>query len=244
MNFKEEYRMSKNFSLKEYDSYMKKKPLEQLMILKMLYESFKNQNNVRLVEFGAGTGRFTKLLIKRFPNFRITVVEPDKNCCLKLQKLADKYKNMKVVQLTAENFPKNKKFDIVAMTTAFHHISFDKKLKFIRIVKSILNKKGIFVLADNFIAEYKSMKERNDVLKKSMNKWIRDAIVEKDTEELKMAKKMKSLVFGKDFGGEYFICNSKFEKLIKESGLKIKEKINTTNTDPLDMEIYLYLIRP
>ncbi len=45
MKFKEEYRISKNFSLKEYDNYMKKKPLEQLMIIKMLYENFKNQNN-------------------------------------------------------------------------------------------------------------------------------------------------------------------------------------------------------
>ena len=242
MKFKEEYKISENFSLEEYDNYMKKKPLEQLIILNIISESFKNQNNVRLVEFGAGTGRFTKLLIKKFPKFDITVVEPDKNCCLKLQKLADKYKNMKVVQLTAESFNTNRKFDIVAMTTAFHHISFDKKLKFLRVVKNILNKKGIFVLADNFIAEYKSMKERTQVLKKSINKWIRCALAEKDAEEFKMANKMKSLVFGKDFGGEYFICNSKFEELVKESGLKIKEKINTTNTDPLDMEIYLYLI--
>ena len=243
MKFKEEYKISKNFSVKEYDNYMKNKPLEQIMILKIISENFKDKDNFKLIEFGAGTGRFTKLLVKKFPKLNVTVVEPDKNCCLKLQKLADKHKNLKVIQLTAEKFPKNERFDIVVMATAFHHVGFDKKLRFLKIVKNILDKNGIFVLADNFIAEYKSMKERNYVLRKSMNRWIKSAIVEKDAEELRMAKKMKKLVFGKDFGGEYFICNSKFEELVKKSGLKIRKKINTTNTDPLDIEIYLYLIR-
>ncbi|MBS3081624.1 class I SAM-dependent methyltransferase [Candidatus Pacearchaeota archaeon] len=230
------------FQTLRHDDYMKKKPLEQKMMLETISERFKNKNNVKLIEFGAGTGRFTKLLIKKFPRFKITVVEPDKNCCLKLEKLTERHKNLRIVQSTAENFSVNQKFDVVTMATAFHHISFDEQLKFLKMAKNILDKNGIFVLADNFIGEYKSMKERNIVLKKSINKWIRDVSVEKDAKELKMAMEMKLLVFQKDFGGEHFICNSKFEELIKKSGLKIKEKINTTNTDPLDMEIYFYLI--
>ena len=146
----------------------------------------------------------TKLIIKKFPKFDITVVEPDKNCCLKLQKLADKHKNLKVIQLTAEDFPKNKKFDIVVMATAFHHVGFDKKLRFLKIVKNILDKNGIFVLADNFIAEYKSMKERNYVLRKSMNRWIKSAIVEKDAEEFKVCADAKAAAYGVDWDSLMF----------------------------------------
>ena len=57
-----------------------------------------------------------------------------------------------------------------------------------------------------------------------------------------MALDMEKIVFRKDFGGEYFICPSKFESYIKKAKLKIKKKLNVTNKDLLDLERHLFVI--
>ncbi|MEA3430245.1 MAG: class I SAM-dependent methyltransferase [Nanoarchaeota archaeon] len=242
VQLKEEFQLSEHLSLDEYDGYMKHKPLEQRIILDFVINRLKEKSSLKIIEFGAGTGRFTKLLLNIFPKLNLILVEPDKNCCLKLNKLKKKYPQIKIVQSTAENYKSKEKFDIVIMATAFHHVAFKNKSKVLKLVKSILNKNGMFLCGDNFIAEYKNMKERDQVLKKSMDKWIRDAKRDNDVKEIKMAQDMQKIVFRKDYGGEYFICPSKFEAHIKEAKLTVKGKVNVTNTDPLDMEKYFYLV--
>ncbi len=242
VKLKEKFQLSEHINLEEYDNYMKDKPLEQRITLDFIIDRFRKNKSLRIIEFGAGTGRFTKLLLNLFPKSNLTLVEPDKKCCLKLNKLKNKYSQLKIIQSNAEDFKSKSQFDIIIMATAFHHISFQNKLKFLKLVKKLLNKQGMFLCGDNFIAEYTTLNERKQVLTKSMNKWIRDAKKDNDKKELKMAQEMKTIVFRKDHGGEYFICPSKFESYIKESKLKIKGKMNVTNTNPFDMENYFYLI--
>ncbi len=242
MKLENRYQLSEKFNLEEYDKFMEKYPLEQRIIIDFIIERYNKNKKLKVVEFGAGTGRFTKSLLSKFPKMNITLVEPDKNCCMKLNKLKQKYKQVKIIQSSAEKFKSIHKFDIAVMTTAFHHIPFTSKNKFLNMIKNILKREGMFLCTDNFIAEYKNMEEREIILRKSINRWIKEAKQIKDKLELKMAQGMKDLVFRKDFGGEYFICPSKFEDYIKKAGLKIKGKVNVTNTCPLDMENYFYLI--
>lgn len=242
VRLKEQFQLSEHINLKEYDNYMKDKPLEQRITLDFVIDRLKNNKSLEIIEFGAGTGRFTKLLLNVFPNLKLTLVEPDRNCCLKLNNLKDNYSQINIIQSSAEDFNSNLKFDIIIMATAFHHIPFKNKYRFLKLIKRLLNKNGMFLCGDNFIAEYKTMKERNQVLKKSINKWISESKKDKDEKELKMAQKMKEIVFRKDYGGEYFICPSKFESYLNNARLKIKGKINVTNTSPFDMENYFYLI--
>lgn len=239
---KEKFQISEHFSLKEYDNYMKQEPLEQKIILDFIIDKVTEKKNIKLLEFGAGTGRFTKLLLRVFPKINLTLIEPDKNCCIELNKLKQKYKQIKVVQSTAEDFKSNIKYDVIVMATAFHHVPFNKKIKFFATVKRLLKANGLFLMGDNFIAEYNTMKQRNVVLQKSIDKWINDSKKERDAEELAMALKLQKIVFRKDFGGEYFICPSVFESYVKKAKLRIKGNINVTNTDPYDMENYFYLI--
>jgi len=242
VKLKERFLLSKHIPLEKYDDYMKDKPLEQMIILDFITDRLKKDKSLKIVEFGAGTGRFTKLLLKLFPKSNLTLVEPDKECCLKLNKLKDKYPQLKIIQSDAEDFKSKSKFDILVMTTAFHHIRFQNKLRFLKSVRKLFNKNGMFLCGDNFIAEYNTIKEKDKVLIKSMEKWVRDAKKNDDIRELMMAQEMKKLVMGEDCGGEYFVCPSRFELYLKESKLKIKGKVNVTNTNPLDMENYFYLI--
>jgi 2-polyprenyl-3-methyl-5-hydroxy-6-metoxy-1,4-benzoquinol methylase len=239
---KEKFQLSENFKLEEYDQYMKKNPLEQILMKNIILDKLKYKKNLKIIEFGAGMGRFTKLLLKNSPKINIVLVEPDKNCCLKLNQIRKKYKQIKIIQSLAENYTSKEKYDVIVMATAFHHIPFKEKINFLGIVKNLMKEDSIFLCSDNFLAEYKTMKEREIVLKKSIDKWIKDAKKDKDDKELKMALEMKNLVFRKDFGGEYFICPSKFENYLKKVKLKMKKKVNVTNTDPLDLENYLFVV--
>lgn len=239
---KEQYQISEHLSLEEYDNYMKDRPLEQRITLDFIIDKAKDNKNLKVIEFGAGTGRFTKQLLRVFPKLDLVLVEPDKNCCLKLNKLKKQYKQIKIVQSTAESYKSKTKYDIIIMATAFHHVPFENKLKFLKSVKNLLKKDGIYLCGDNYIPEYSTMKEREQVLMKCMNKWIREAKKDKDKKELKMAQDMKRIVLRKDYGGEYFLCPSKFESYIKKAKLTTKGKVNVTNTDPYDLENYFYLI--
>lgn len=241
VKLKEEFQLSNNFNLNEYDNYMEKKPLEQRIMLDFIINSVKCNKNIKILEFGAGTSRFTKNILEIFPKIQMTIVEPDKLCCIKLKKLKKKYPQIKIVQSSVENFTSTTSYDIIVIASAFHHIPFKSKLISLNNTRKLLDTNGIFLCGDNFIAEYKTMKEREIILRKSIDKWIKDS--KNDKKELKMAINMKKIIFKKDFGGEYFICPSIFESYLNKSNLIIKGKINVTNTDSLDFENYFYLIK-
>ena len=67
VKLKEEFQLSEHINLEEYDNYMKDKPLEQRITLDFIIDRFRKNKSLRLIEFGAGTGRFTKLLLNLFP---------------------------------------------------------------------------------------------------------------------------------------------------------------------------------
>jgi ubiquinone/menaquinone biosynthesis C-methylase UbiE len=242
IKLKDEFQISEHFSLEEYDAYMEVKPLDQRIIVEFINSRFQKDKQVKIAEIAAGTGRFTKNLLSIYPELDITLIEPDKNCCLKLHELKRQYKQINIVQSDAEEFRSRTRFDIIVMTTAFHHIPFKTKDNFLNRMKMLLKKEGWFLIGDEFIAEYKTMKERKEVLRKSFDIWIKEAKRLDDEKELKMALDMEKAVFRQDFGGEYFVCPSKFESYVKKAGFKIKGKVNVTNTDPYDFENYFYLL--
>jgi len=242
IRLKDEYQISEHYRLEEYDAYMEEKPLEQRIIVDFIVHALQKNNRLKVAEIAAGTGRFTKYALSIYPKLDITLIEPDKNCCLRLNEIKKKHPQINIVQTYAEEFQSRKKFDILVMTTAYHHISFKNKAAFLKRMNAVLKKDGMFLLGDEFIAEYKTLKERYQVLRKSFDLWIQYAKRSNDSKELKMALDMEKVVFLKDFGGEYFICPSKFESYAKKAGFKIKGKVNVTNTNPYDFENYFYLL--
>jgi trans-aconitate methyltransferase len=226
--------ISQTIGLDTYDAYMKNEPLEQRLMIEYIAEKYRSNPHLRIVELGAGTGRFTKLLLARFPTAEITLVEPDQNCCQLLKNIG----GAKLLEAGAEDFASVKPADIIVMATAFHHVSFENQLAALKNIQKHLKKDGWFLCGDNFLAEYETTEERETVLRKSMRKWIAEAETKKEKD---MAKKLSELVLRDDHGGEYFICPSVFEALATKAKLVLKGKANATNTHALDMEHYFYL---
>ena len=239
---KEEFQISKTIGLEEYDQFMEQNPIEQKHMIKAIIKIYKNKKNLKILEIGSGTGRFTKKIIKYFPEISLQLIEPDKECIIGLKKLFSKNKNVKIIQSSAEKAVIAENFDIIFMATSFHHIPYKYKKKVLQKIFNSLSTDGFFVLSDNFIADYSNEQEKKKVLTKYHDKWISDCVKKNDKKGETMARKMKELVSNKD-GGEYFISPEKFEILIKTSGLKIVDKINVTNyTLKEDGNKYFYLM--
>ncbi len=227
---------SDTFNLEDYDAYMVQRPLEQRIMVEYIKEKLKKKKSILIVELGAGTGRFTKLYVG-LPCTKTILVEPDSKCREQLRMQF----NVGILDEAAEEFSLKSKADVIVMATAFHHVPFTEKLRALQNIRNALKKDGWFLCGDNFLAEYKTMTERTVVLRKSMKKWLKDAA--HDPKDLAMAKHMNNIVFRSDHGGEYFMCTGAFEALATKAGLSIEGKSNCSNTDPLDMEHYFYLLK-
>jgi len=241
MNLNNEFQISKTIGLKEYDSFMDQNPLEQEYMLVAVKNSYVKNNNLKILEIGSGTGRFTKKLLKYFPKSKFFLVELDKEC---VEKLTEQFNlpNVTIIQSSMEDFISKDKFDIICFATSFHHIHYKNKEFVLKKIRGLLSNDGLLVLSDNFIGDYSSEDERIKVLIDYHDKWIYDCISENDAEGEAMARKMKELVLKED-GGEYFLSPEKFELLISKTNLKILGKVNVTN-NPLfkDGNKYFYLI--
>ena len=238
---KDEFQISKTIGLKEYDQFMDQNPTEQEYMIVAINKIYKDKKDLKILEIGAGTGRFTKQMIKYFPGSSFQLIEPDKECILELRKAISK-ENVKIIQSPAEEAVFDTKFDIICMATAFHHIHYKHKESVLKKIFTWISGNGLFVLSDNFIAEYSNEQERIEVLMDYHDKWINDCVKNADKEGEAMARKMKELVL-KENGGEYFLSPEKFEILVENCGLRIIGKVNVTNyTLKEDGDKYFYLM--
>lgn len=225
---RDEFQISKTIGLKEYDQFMDQNPTEQEYMTVAINRIYKDKKNLKILEIGPGTGRFTKKIIKYFPEANLQLIEPDKECIIELEKLFSKNANVNIIQSLAEEMAIDNNFDIICMATSFHHIHYKYKEIALWKIFNSLSADGFFVLSDNFIADYSDEQERIKVLIEYHDKWIDDCVKKSDKEGEEMARKMKELVLKED-GGEYFLSPEKFEGLVKNSSLRIVGKVNVTN---------------
>ena len=238
---KDEFQISKTIGLKEYDQFMDQNPTEQEYMIVAINKIHKDRKKLKILEIGAGTGRFTKKMIKYFPECSFQLIEPDKECILELRKMLSN-EDVRIIQIPVEEADFDIKFDIICMATAFHHIHYKHKESILKKIFSWFSDNGFFVLSDNFIADYSNEQERIKVLIEYHDKWISDCVKNADKEGEAMARKMKVLVL-KENGGEYFLSPEKFEMLIENCGLRIIGKVNVTNyTLKEDGNKYFYLM--
>src|SRR3989338_5021349 len=98
---KDEFQISKTIGIKEYDQFMDQNPTEQEYMIVAINKIYRDKKNLKVLEIGAGTGRFTKKMLKYFPEASFQLIEPDKECILELRKAITK-ENVKIIQIPVE----------------------------------------------------------------------------------------------------------------------------------------------
>lgn len=107
-----------------YETYRPSYPQELIDYLSSyLSHQGKSLNSCTIADIGAGTGKFTRLLLER--GFQVIAVEPNLDMASKLQKLVYEFPNQLTIQLaSAEQTGLNENsIDMIVCAQAFHWIN-------------------------------------------------------------------------------------------------------------------------
>ena len=244
--------MSSYIDILEYDLHEEEHAYYCEMMKCMLkvskLQNGSRQSQLRTLEFGSGTGLFTKRLAK-IKKINIVAVELDWACYhfLRLKMEALRFEMDKNgTKLTAENkdctiYNPPGKFDCVFSSFADHHISSSDKGRYFQNVKKNLNPKGLYIVGDEFLPEHndKSLEDWKRALKAYHHHIIECAEASNHPSLVKL--EMAALESGLQNIGDYKLSCSQYEALAQKSGLR---QIHKQKIGPLDREdcggIYVY----
>jgi SAM-dependent methyltransferase len=220
--------MSKYINISEYDKNEELHPYYTDMHEKMieLIRNYRKNNQIRILELGAGTGIFTKKLSK-IENASITCVEVDKVCFQHLETKIKNDNNITAILSDSRSYIDENKnqYDFIVSSFADHHIKpLDKELYFTTI-KNNLNSDGYFIVGDEFLRTY-NVEDVNDwkcALKEFHNFIINQA---NNSGHLGVVElESQALISGLKEIGDFKMSNVEYEEVLDKYNLKCQSKI-------------------
>ena len=150
----------------------------------MLFNEFKTiirklHNNVneelKILDIGAGNGMLTELILSVFPNAKITMLDFSKEMLESAKAIFEANKislsniDFAVKNFITDDFP-NEKYDLITSSYALHHIRKPDELKIVysKIAES-LKDDGTFICLDNYLG--KDEESRKNQVKAALDKW-------------------------------------------------------------------------
>lgn len=143
---------------------------------KIIRKLFNNQDEIKILDIGAGNGMLTETVLSCFPNARITMLDfssemlESAKMVFELNKINTKNIRYLVKNFIKDDFP-SEKYDLIISSFALHHIRKEEDLKkvYLKIAKS-LKENGTFICLDYYLEENEDLrkKQANDVF----DKWI------------------------------------------------------------------------
>jgi SAM-dependent methyltransferase len=194
------------------------------MLRETLEAAKKYYPNAKIIlEFGAGTGLFTELLVKAYTTSRLIICEPDLRFFEKAREKFADMENVELVQARAEYY-EGMPVDLLIGAEAYHHIPDNEKRRFFDNQFQHLKDNGFLIIGDNFLPHYDKEEDRIKALHKFWDPYIKA----KD-EERKLSKTFKEAMQSAEEGRvEYKTCRAVMEEFVKETGFKIVECIILT----------------
>lgn len=154
--------MNENKFTGKAEIYAKYRPSYPVELINWLYERTGAET---VADIGAGTGIFTKCLLKK--DWEITAVEPNDDMLSELTRVLGN--DVKIVKASAENTAlQSNCFDLITVAQAFHW--FDKD-KFKTECKRILKPNGFLAVIFNSRCQTEVANERNKVCMKYCNQY-------------------------------------------------------------------------
>jgi len=127
-----------------YDNFRKEKSSFHARKMEKIFFWVEKKGKMKVLEIGAGTGTYTKLLGGHFRDVTATDLRKEMIDRLKAKKIKAKVKVADCLELPY----KKGSFDMVVGISLFHHISKKDRKKFFAEMNRVLKKGGILVLSD------------------------------------------------------------------------------------------------
>jgi SAM-dependent methyltransferase len=239
--------MSTYINILAYDEHEEKHAYFQEMMDRMIQIFLKHQSlsqrNVPVLEFGAGTGIFTKRLANQKNISQLTAVEIDWACHSQLSHKfpEDKYPHIKTFHEDSRMYDPSGKFDYIFSSFADHHIRLSDKEQYFDNVKRNLNPNGLFIVGDEFLREHDP---NNDDDWKAALKAYHEHIIEiaKQQGEHELVKfEQKAWDSGLKREGDFKMSCTQYESSLKKAGFKFrKEKIGPLDRDDIG-GVYVFI---
>lgn len=110
-----------------------------------------NTDSPNILDIGAGTGLLSSLILEKFPNANVTLIDLSEKM---LDVAKERFKANPNVTYIIDDYTKyefDKKYDAVISSLSIHHLTGDDKRQLYHNIYSGLNKKGVFINADQVL---------------------------------------------------------------------------------------------
>jgi tRNA (cmo5U34)-methyltransferase len=145
---------------------------------------FNNDDSIKVLDLGCGTGTISESLINKFPNAKVTCLDIAENM-IELAKVKLKgHKDINYVLADFYHVNFSEKYDVILSSLALHHlITDDDKIEVYKKIYDTLNEGGAFFNADDtlgsndhlqklYIAKWKEFMNLKISMDEIENKWI------------------------------------------------------------------------
>ena len=114
---------------------------------------YSSSANISILDLGAGTGLLTEIIIKKFPNAKITLIDISVEMINISKKRLKEYSDI-TYQIAdySYDFPPEK-FDLIVSSLSIHHLTNENKINLFVQIKKSLKENGIFINADQVLGE-------------------------------------------------------------------------------------------
>ena len=211
-----------NSEAKKYAETRKKFWHEEKAILDAITPLFENNDTVRVLEFGCGSGRFATLLNQNFPG-KFDYVGIDLSDEL-LSYASKENPNLTFFQWDITKLIKNfeqESFDLIVWTSSFQHIPTNKERSFLmKNFYRLLNYDGMLLMTNRSLSDWFVKKNWKIVMKARLKSWLR---LSNNSRDLMVPRTDKNWIVYERF--YHFFSLNELENLSRFSGLSTK--INT-----------------
>ena len=211
-----------NSEAKKYAETRKKFWHEEKAILDAITPLFENNDTVRVLEFGCGSGRFATLLNQNFPG-KFDYVGIDLSDEL-LSYASKENPNLTFFQWDITKLIKNfeqESFDLIVWTSSFQHIPTNKERSFLmKNFYRLLNYDGMLLMTNRSLSDWFVKKNWKIVMKARLKSWLR---LSNNSRDLMVPRTDKNWIVYERF--YHFFSLNDLENLSRFSGLSTK--INT-----------------
>jgi SAM-dependent methyltransferase len=252
--------MSAYISVKDYDRHEEKHAYFVEMMDRMIeiFERHRGDKRrsagqqCRVLEFGAGTGIFTRRIAERSDIDSVVAVEIDWECFNRLRNnLEDRYgEKIQLIYEDSRTHNPPGKFDYIFSSFADHHIKSKDKPQYFRNVIKNLEPGGLFIVGDEFLMPHDPSHEtnwlealrayhehiigaalaaKNEVLARAeaegngTSAWLREEVAGYD---VLVRLEQSAWESGKRRQGDFKVSCEEYERLLRNAGFSFeKERI-------------------